>query len=214
MPSGFDIKCSCGSLSGRAVAGAGHRGNRVVCHCDDCQSFAHFLGRAEDVLDRHGGTEIFQMCPSDVTFLAGREHLAAVRLTPKGLLRWYAGCCNTPIGNTMATPGLAFVGIVNACAHPGSGESSLDGVQGPVRARIMGRFATGNRDDLDAHKTFPPSMMARFMWNALKWKFRRDRSSTPFFDWDTRRPVVEPKILSKDELQDVKRRRDASAPAG
>ena len=23
--------------------------------------------------------------------------------TPKGLVRWYAGCCKTPIGNTLAT---------------------------------------------------------------------------------------------------------------
>ena len=214
MPSGFEVRCSCGALSGRAVAGPGHRGNRLVCYCDDCQSFAHFLERADDVLDRHGGTEVFQMSPSDLEFLSGRAHLAAVRLTPKGLLRWYAGCCNTPIGNTLATPGLPFVGVINACAHPGTEGRSIDDVQGPVKACIMGRFAKGDRDGLDAHKSIPPSMMVRFMWNALRWRFRRDRRSTPFFDWDTRRPVVEPKVLSDAELQDVEHRRDAALHAG
>lgn len=211
MPSEFEIRCSCGSLQGRAVAGAGHRGNRLFCYCDDCQSFAHFLERADDVLDRHGGTEIYQMSPADLEITSGREHLAAVRLRPKGLLRWYAGCCNTPIGNTLATPGLPFVGVVNACAHPGPDGRPLGDVQGPVKGRIMGRFATGDRDGLDAHNAIPPSMMARFMWNMLRWRFRRDRRSTPFFDAGTGQPVVEPRVLSDTELQDVERRRDGAA---
>ena len=211
MPSEFDIRCSCGSMQGRAVAGKGHRGNRLVCYCDDCQSFAHFLERAGDVLDRHGGTEIYQMSPADVAFVSGGEHLAAVRLRPKGLLRWYAGCCNTPIGNTLATPNLPFVGVINACAHAGPDGRPLGDVQGPVKGRIMGRFATGDRDGLDAHNAIPPSMMARFMWNMLRWRFRRDRRSTPFFDAGTGQPVVEPRVLSDTELQDVERRRDGAA---
>ena len=32
------------------------RGNRLVCYCDDCQSFPIFLGQAERTLDPHGGT--------------------------------------------------------------------------------------------------------------------------------------------------------------
>lgn len=30
--------------------------NRVICHCDDCQAFAHHLRRA-DLLDAHGGPD-------------------------------------------------------------------------------------------------------------------------------------------------------------
>ncbi len=35
-----------------------------------------------------------------------------MRLTPMGLLRWYAGCCNTPIGN-MVSARVPFIGIVH-----------------------------------------------------------------------------------------------------
>ena len=34
--------------------------NRVVCYCDDCQAFLHYLKRA-DLLDAHGGTDIVQV---------------------------------------------------------------------------------------------------------------------------------------------------------
>ena len=37
--------------------------NRMVCYCDDCQAFVHYLGHA-DLLDAHGGTDIVQMAPA------------------------------------------------------------------------------------------------------------------------------------------------------
>jgi hypothetical protein len=39
-------------------------------------------------------------------------HLRLMRLSEKGLLRWYAGCCDTPLFNTMATPKVPFVGVL------------------------------------------------------------------------------------------------------
>ena len=56
-------------------------GNHAVCYCDDCQAFAHFLGRAADILDPHGGTEIFQMSPARIALTAGTERLACMRLS-------------------------------------------------------------------------------------------------------------------------------------
>ena len=35
----------------------------MVCYCDDCQAFLHYLGRA-DLLDALGGTDIVQMAPA------------------------------------------------------------------------------------------------------------------------------------------------------
>ena len=43
--------------------------------------------------------------------LQGQHRIVGLRLTPKGLFRWYASCCNTPVGNTL-TPAIPFVGIV------------------------------------------------------------------------------------------------------
>jgi len=72
--------------------------NRCVCYCRDCQAFAHFLGKVDAILDERGGSEIIQVLPRNLTFTQGIELLACMRLTEKGLLRWYAACCNTPIG--------------------------------------------------------------------------------------------------------------------
>src|SRR5690349_22143392 len=96
------LQCECGKIKG--VLNDPRSANHVVCYCNDCQAFAHVLGKAEQVLDQHGGSEIFQVLPKNLTFTQGIESLASLRLTDKGLIRWYASCCRTPIGNTLATP--------------------------------------------------------------------------------------------------------------
>jgi hypothetical protein len=60
-PTEVPLRCSCGVVRGAARGVSGANGNRLICYCDDCQSFAHFLGPAQPILDSHGGTEIFQM---------------------------------------------------------------------------------------------------------------------------------------------------------
>jgi Family of unknown function (DUF6151) len=44
-------------------------------------------------------------------FTKGQDQIEGLRLTPKGLYRWYAKCCNTPVGNTRA-PALPFVSML------------------------------------------------------------------------------------------------------
>src|SRR5439155_14721689 len=105
-----ELSCRCGQVRGR-VKNAGPRTvNRVVCYCDDCQAFLHHLGRT-DLLDGSAGTDIVQVAPAALTFDRGATRIVGVRLTSKGLYRWYASCCKTPVGNTL-TPALPFVGIV------------------------------------------------------------------------------------------------------
>ena len=45
MPTDLPLRCSCGAVTGTLRGVASRRGNRLVCYCDDCQSFAHFLRR-------------------------------------------------------------------------------------------------------------------------------------------------------------------------
>ena len=92
MSTRVDLRCQCGAVRGLANTVAPDTGMHVVCMCDDCQAFAHFLER-DDVLDASGGTAIFQLRPAQLEITAGREHLRCMRLSEKGLLRWYAGCC-------------------------------------------------------------------------------------------------------------------------
>ena len=99
------LRCRCGKLRGqvdtRRVAA------RAVCYCKDCQAYGRFL--ATPVLDPLGGTEVAATLPAAVRFDEGLEHLACMSLGPKGLYRWYADCCRTPIGNTPRDPRTSYL---------------------------------------------------------------------------------------------------------
>ena len=51
MSTQVSLKCRCGTLRGVATDVSPATGNRVVCHCDDCQAFARFLGVLTRFLD-------------------------------------------------------------------------------------------------------------------------------------------------------------------
>ena len=106
----LDLSCRCGATRWRLEARK--PGALVTCYCNSCQSYQRHLGQAETALNPAGGTLIFQTLPENLTIVAGAEHLAALRMTSKGVVRWYASCCNTAVANTMATPALPFVGLV------------------------------------------------------------------------------------------------------
>src|ERR1700730_9313253 len=140
------LQCRCGTLKGYVVHSAGV--NRCVCYCSDCQAFAHFLGRPGEILDAQGGTDVVQTRPANVIFTQGQEALACMRLTPKGLLRWYAACCNTPIGNTLATPKLSFIGLAHTCLE--TPDNPIYQSFGPVRTWVNGASARGDPKPKDA----------------------------------------------------------------
>ena len=202
------IRCFCGALRGLVRDVSSNRGNRLVCYCDDCQSFAHFLGRADQILDSHGGTDIFQMSPARLQITEGAEHLACMRLTAKGLLRWYTDCCKTPIGNTVSTRQVPFVGLIHCCTDHAADGRSRDAALGPVRARVFARFAKGDRTELDAHDRAPVSMFLGFAGFLLMARLRGDHKHSPFFEARTGEPIVTPRVLSEDELNEIERTRD------
>ena len=208
MPADVPIRCSCGALRGVARGVSRERGNRLVCYCDDCQSFAHFLEGADRILDAHGGTDIFQMSPARLEIADGLDHLACVRLRPGGLLRWYADCCRTPIGNTPASRKAAFVGLIHSCTDTAG--PSRDEILGPVRARVNARFAKGDRARLDAHDRAPLSLIVRFIAMLLMARLRGDHSRSPFFDARTGAPTASPRVLTEDERRAVEAARDTA----
>src|SRR3984957_2050797 len=110
MSGQIELRCRCGEVRGTATDLSPRTVNRVVCYCDDCQAFAHQLGRA-DLLDPHGGSDIVQVAPASLSFQRGDDRIVGLRLAPKGLRRWYSSCCKTPLGNTLG-PAVPFVGIV------------------------------------------------------------------------------------------------------
>ena len=208
MPTDLPIRCFCGALRGVASGVSSDCGNRVVCYCDDCQSFAHFLGHADEILDAHGGTDIFQMSPARLQITEGADHLACMRLTPRGPLRWYSDCCRTPIGNTPPTRHVPFVGLIHSCMDHAADGRPLDAMLGPVRMRVHGRFAKGDRTELAVYDRAPVFMFLRLAGMALMGRLRGDHNHSPFFDARTGEPSATPRILSEDELHEVESARD------
>lgn len=189
------FRCRCGKLRGVVVDASPNTAHRAICYCDDCQSAAHALG-APEFLDERGGSDIYQVPPRMVRLTEGAEHLRCLRLSPKGLLRWYAGCCDTPIANCLATPRSPFAGI-----HGGAfelGGRSRDEVLGPVRMRVMGAFATGGCPPGVAPKVrlSEAGPVTRML---LRSVLRGMHRPSPFFDASTGAPVTTPRVLTRDE---------------
>ena len=80
------LGCRCGQVRGSIAPAEPRAVNRVVCYCDDCQAFAHWLGRP-DLLHAKGGSDIVQLAPGSMTLTQGQEKVAGVRLEPGGLFR-------------------------------------------------------------------------------------------------------------------------------
>jgi hypothetical protein len=187
----IELRCRCGSVEGRLEDAAPGAVNRVVCYCRDCQAFLHRLGRT-DLFDAHGGSDIVQVAPARLSFTRGTDRITGLRLGPKGLFRWYATCCNTPLGN-MVGPGIPFVGIIaQAFGAP-------DDAFGRPAAGIYGQFAVGEP---------PPGstglnlrLLARAVRMVLGWKLGGKAWPHPFFDRATRAPRYPVTVLSPDERE-------------
>lgn len=190
------ISCSCGKLKG--TLNRTHRENRGICYCADCQAFARYLKCEAQVLDNRGGTDIVQTLPKHVTFTEGVEHLACMRLTEKGLLRWYASCCNSPIGNTPPNHKMSFVGLVHSCLK--SGPVSLDEAFGPIRMRVNTQSALG---DPKPEPFGLPSALVRIAGMLLRARLDGSYKRTPFFIPGSNTPIVRPKVLSPEERDGV-----------
>ena len=188
------LRCSCGKMRGSISGLRTEGGNRVVCHCDDCQAFAKELER-DDVLDGHGGTDIFQVRPAQIRIDQGGAELSCLRLKAGGLLRWYTACCNTPVGNMMAAPKMPFVGLIHSVIDDDGDAARRDQLLGPVRCRIHGKFAVGDAGRLEAHPTAPPSLLLRTLrWLIGGWLKKRYAPS-PFFDANGK-PIAVPRVVS------------------
>jgi hypothetical protein len=182
-------------VRGVASEVAPYGGLRFVCYCKDCQAFARFLGRT-DVLDPAGGTDIFHMPAGRVKLIEGTDAVRCLSFSGK-VLRWYADCCRTPIGNT-AGAGFPVVGLIHSFMNHGVGDRSREEVLGPPLCRIYERSATGPLP-LDAA---PPVSLRVFIYRIAKvlgWWMRGLGRPNPFFVEYTEAPLSAPRVLTPRE---------------
>ncbi len=178
------IRCRCGQLRGTVAAGA--KFTRAVCYCRDCQAFAAALGSPAGMLDAKGGTDVVATLPREVRFSAGAERLACLSFSYRGLLRWYASCCRSPIGNTPRNPGMSYVGLVHSSL--GSDPRDLDAAFGRPSLITFGQHATEPVPSSGLRMLTATAQIAfRLLGARLDGSWRR----TSFFDRDLK-PVANP----------------------
>jgi hypothetical protein len=194
-----ELRCRCGQVSGIVTDASQRTVNRVVCYCDDCQAFAHQLGRA-DLLDAKGGSDIVQVAPASVTFVQGQHLIAGLRLTAKGLLRCHTTCCNTPIGNTLS-PAVPFVGILAQAFE--TGPQKADDVFGAPVGAIFGKCAIGQPPAGSTGMNL--SLLLRAIGKVLGWRLRGRVWPHPFFKRDTSEPVYPVTVLSSEQRNTLRR---------
>ena len=197
MARDLPLRCACGKLRGLARDVSPELGNHVVCYCGDCQAFARFLDRP-GTTDDAGGTAIFQLPPSHVTLTEGLDQLRCMRLSARGLHRWYAGCCRTAIANTVGA-GTPFVGLIHTCIeHERGARDQLLGKPFLIHARQARGAAPAG-----AHPKVPLALIARIVPKLAKWLLTGKGSPSPFYG-SKGAPRVEPQILTASERDDLR----------
>mmetsp|Transcript_6576 Transcript_6576/g.11599 ORF Transcript_6576/g.11599 Transcript_6576/m.11599 type:complete len:209 (-) Transcript_6576:119-745(-) len=108
--------CSCGKVKGTVRVGKLDY-TSVRCFCRSCRNFdawcTEIKGHKGSVSGEDGGTNILQLCKSDIDLESGGEFIKCAQYKKDSLLsRFYASCCGTPLFNSVEKSG--FVGLLAA----------------------------------------------------------------------------------------------------
>jgi len=188
---GIALRCRCGKLEGEVDATRVKA--RAICYCKDCQAFARFLAPDGSLLDSAGGTEVEAMLPAGLRFTKGVEHLACMSLSPKGIYRWYASCCNTPVGNTPRNPKASYLGLVRTCLAAAPEELDRQLGSGRMTANTESAHAPVKATPFAVLRAVP-RLGAMLVGARIGGGWREN----PFFD-AAGAPVRAPRVLSREE---------------
>lgn len=186
-----DVSCQCGQVRGRLHHT--EQCTRIKCYCKDCQAFANWLGKPEAILDAQGGSDVVVAHPRLLEFTHGMGAVKCMSLSEQGMLRWYAGCCNSAIGNTARDIKSAFVGLSHSFLAPTPRE--MDETFGPVQMVSNTKGARGPVPS-SGWGAFKP--MLGFVKSLLAARLSGSYRNTPFFTPDAR-PVAVPTVLTAQE---------------
>jgi len=182
--SDMTFSCTCGTLRGHITARGVKTGTHAECFCHDCRAAQLYFGQPDPA---PGPVEILQTTPEDVIFESGTEHLAVMQLSPNGMYRWYAKCCNAPLATTTRTPKLPFAGFDVKRLTDGD-------CLGPI---VTQGFVTGPNGK-QSHKGLRHAvfgLLSRVITSRLSGRWK----NTPFFAVDTGQPVVPSVVLTKEQ---------------
>lgn len=184
MGEGADFSCNCGAFRGHISADGLTAGTRLVCYCASCRANELVHNQPDPAPEP---VDLFQLSPDAITITQGADHLCLLRLSPRGTLRWYAGCCGTPFANTSAKRSFPFAGL---CADVFEDKAAL----GKVRARAFMPQAPGKPPKTEGAARMAYGILTRMLAAFLSGSWK----NTPFFRADGS-PTAAPRILTKDE---------------
>lgn len=184
MAAGAEFSCNCGAFRGHLSAAGVTGGTRAVCFCQSCRENELAHGQPDPAPEP---VDLFQTTPDAITITEGAGHLQLLRLSPKGILRWYAGCCGTPFANTTAKRSFPFAGLR---ADLFADKEAL----GKVRARAFVPQGPGKPPKTEGAARMAYGILSRMLAAFLSGSWK----TTPFFKADGT-PAAEPRILSKEE---------------
>lgn len=201
----LDFQCECGAIRGVVHESAPPTGRRLVCHCNDCQAFAHYLGRQKQMLDDHAGTHVYQMDCSKFTISQGQDKLACVTVTGGPLLRWYCATCRTPVANTLSSTRFPFLSLILSAFDQGK----TNAVLGTAVEHVS--IASGAGDPGKVKTAGMAGMLWQLLVRVIKARFNPELKKTPLFDGATGKPIAvpikltPPERLAIDEKADIYR---------
>ncbi|TDO96868.1 DUF6151 family protein [Marinomonas balearica] len=183
------LSCSCGSIKGH-VSGINPRlGNRIKCYCNDCRRFVSMFEEGKKYIDQQGGSEILQVPPSHVKIDEGKEHLGCLKLSDKGLHRWYSNCCKTPLFNTAGLK-IPFVGIFGHFIEDEHYEAHVGPVLGGV-FKDSSLTPIVNKIGLNYSK---PRILSRMAFQLVTWKVSGKSQPNCLYE-SSGKAIVKPEIV-------------------
>jgi len=194
-----NLTCACGEVSLLLSETNLRSGIRYMCHCDDCQAFAHFVGRADIILDSNGGTDAYQLPATRLSFKRGLDRLSCLQMTRHRLTRWHCAGCGTPVANTYGTSKLSFLSAP-LCALP---IGLRDQRFGASSGHVWTIFGQGNLANVKQVNI--PAMLWRMAARMLTARLSGDHSNNPLFDRSTGKPIRPPCRLTSSERDELDR---------
>ncbi len=183
------ISCDCGAFIARLRSFPKNTPGRLVCYCNDCQTYVEKIKRT-DVLDPYGGSEVIPAYPKEIEILQGLDTLKCYLLSEDGTYRWATSCCNSPILNTK--PGFPWAGIFHT-AYTNQNPTALSEL-GKIKSRIYGKYAlAGAPFKISEEIAFRDKLVV--IPFIIKGKLLRMDKDSPFFCADNATPIVEPEVL-------------------
>ena len=184
----LSFSCKCGQVCGVLTDASPKTVVRARCFCRDCRA-AELYHKQPDPGD--AGVNLVMVDPAKLHVETGLDLLGAIKIHPKGIMRWYATWCGARLFNTLETPRFVFITMVtDRVSNPDQ--------LGPEQASAFVPMPDGKRRHEHAARLYIP-MIKRSLVRMVTGRWR----SNPLVDLQSGKLRVTPYILSREERRAI-----------